>query len=63
MNMTFLSRLKEPSSWAGIAVLAQLAASTLDLHGDVGGATTQVLSAVAAVAAVVRAEQKASAAK
>jgi hypothetical protein len=55
--MEFLNRFKEPSTWAGIAVLAQLVAPQLGLHGDVGGAATQIGAAIAAVAAVVRAEQ------
>jgi hypothetical protein len=55
--MDFLARLKEPSTWAGLAVLAQLAAPKLGLHGDVGGAVTQIGTAAAAVIAVIRAEQ------
>jgi hypothetical protein len=58
--MDFLARFKEPSTWAGLAVLAQLAAPSLGLHGDVGGAATQIGAAIAAVAAVVRAEQSAT---
>jgi hypothetical protein len=57
--MDFLNRFKEPSTWAGLAVLAQLVAPQLGIHGDVGGAATQIGAAIAAVAAVVRAEQKA----
>jgi hypothetical protein len=57
--MKYLARFKEPSTWAGVAVLAQLAAQVFDIHGDVAGAVTKVCAAVAAVAAVVRAEQTA----
>lgn len=52
-----LDRFKEPSTWAGIAVLAQVGAQVAGLHGDVGTAVTSVGTAVAAVLAVVRAEQ------
>jgi hypothetical protein len=58
--MEFLNRFKEPSTWAGIAVLAQILAPQLGLHGDVSGAVTQIGAAAAAVAAVIRAEQSAS---
>lgn len=52
----FVARFKEPSTWAGLAVLAQLAASVFGIHGDVSGAVTQIGTAVAAVVAVVAAE-------
>lgn len=52
-----LARFKEPSTWAGIAVLAQVVAATFGVHGDVGGAVTQVGAAVAAVLAVVKSEK------
>lgn len=58
--MKFLARFKEPSTWAGIAVLAQLGAQAAGVHGDVGGAVTQIGVAVAAVVAVVRSEQASS---
>lgn len=52
-----LDRFKEPSTWAGLAVLAQIIAPAVGLHGDVGTAVTSVGAAAAAVLAVVKAEQ------
>lgn len=55
MSFNF-ARFKEPSTWAGIAVLAQVGASVAGVHGDVATAVTQVGAAVAAVLAVVKPE-------
>jgi hypothetical protein len=58
--MIDFARFKEPSTWAGIAVLAQVAAQTAGVHGDVATAVTSIGTAVAAVLAVVKPEAPAA---
>lgn len=55
-----LARLKEPSSWAGIAVLINVIAPTLGIPPGVGELIANAGASVAALAAVLLAEKPAA---
>lgn len=55
-----IDRLKEPSSWAGIAVLINLLAPTVGIPPGLGELIANAGASVAALAAVLLAEKPAA---
>lgn len=53
----FLQRMKEPSSWAGIAVLINVLAPAIGIPPGLGELVANAGAAVAALAAVMLAEK------
>lgn len=51
--MNFLNRIKEPSTWAGLASLAVLFGASPDTTAQVVNATGSVAQAITGVAAVM----------
>lgn len=53
----FVQRFKEPSSWAGVAILINLLAGAFGLPPGIGEGVVTAGSAIAGVAAIILAEK------